>query len=64
MLGREWTIGNTVDDMQVGCLWQGNYLLSVSLSGHINYLDQNDSSKPCRIIKVQKYQPASLLFYV
>ncbi|KAL7750782.1 WD40 repeat-like protein [Sorochytrium milnesiophthora] len=29
----------TVDDQQVANLWQGEYLLSVSLSGNINYLD-------------------------
>jgi len=39
-----FTFGNTVDDMQVGSLWQGNYLLSLSLSGDINYLDKNSSS--------------------
>lgn len=35
----------------MSCLWQGEYLLSVSLSGFINYLDINDPSKPLRIIK-------------
>jgi WD repeat-containing protein 1 (actin-interacting protein 1) len=32
-------------------LWQGAHLLSVSLSGFINYLDVNDPKKPLRIIK-------------
>lgn len=36
---------------QVSCLWQNQYLLSVSLSGFINYLDINNPSKPIRIIK-------------
>lgn len=36
---------------QVSCLWQNNYLLTVSLSGFINYLDVNDPSKPLRIVK-------------
>ncbi len=44
-------MGTTVQDMQVGCLWQGDFLLSVSLSGYINYLDPNNPSKPMRIIK-------------
>ncbi|XP_022254686.1 actin-interacting protein 1-like isoform X1 [Limulus polyphemus] len=47
----EFTFGKEVLDQQVSCLWQGNYLLSVSLSGFINYLDVNNSSKPLRIIK-------------
>lgn len=47
----EFVMGNTVDDQQVSCLWQGDYLLSVSLSGFINYLNVNDPSKPLRIVK-------------
>ena len=34
-----FTIGTTIDDQQLGCLWSGNYMLSISLSGNINYLD-------------------------
>ena len=37
-------MGTTVDDQQLGCLWQGDYLLSVSLSGVINYLDPASNS--------------------
>lgn len=37
--------------LQVSCLWQNQYLLSVSLSGFINYLDVNNPSKPIRILK-------------
>lgn len=47
----EFKLGDTVDDQQVSCLWQNNYLLSVSLSGFINYLDVNNPEKPLRIIK-------------
>lgn len=47
----EFVMGDTVDDQQVSCLWQGDYLLSVSLSGFINYLNVNDPSKPLRIVK-------------
>jgi hypothetical protein len=38
--------------LQVSCLWQGQYLLSVSLSGFINYLDVNNPNKHIRILKV------------
>lgn len=47
----EFNMGATVDDQQVSCLWQGNHLLSVSLSGFINYLDVDNPAKPIRIIK-------------
>lgn len=47
----EFVLGSDVLDQQVSCLWQEPYLLSVSLSGFINYLDKNNPSKPMRIIK-------------
>ncbi|XP_013783916.1 actin-interacting protein 1-like, partial [Limulus polyphemus] len=48
----EFTFGKDILDQQVSCLWQGNYILSVSLSGFINYLDINNPCKPLRIIKI------------
>lgn len=47
----EFNLGSDVLDQQVSCLWQGDHLLSVSLSGFINYLDRNNPSKPLRVIK-------------
>lgn len=47
----EFPMGNTVDDQQVSCLWQGEHMLTVSLSGFINYLDPQNPTKPLRIIK-------------
>lgn len=47
----EFVMGNTVDDQQVSCLWQNEHLLTVSLSGFINYLDVNNPATPIRIIK-------------
>lgn len=47
----EFILGNDVLDQQVSCLWQEPYLLSVSLSGFINYLDKSNPSKPLRVIK-------------
>eukprot|EP01136_Pigoraptor_vietnamica_P017135 Opistho-1_new@61875 len=46
-----FTFGDSIDDQQMGCLWQGSHLLTVSLSGYINYLDVNNPSKPLRILK-------------
>jgi hypothetical protein len=34
----------------LGCLWSGEYLISISLSGYINYLDPR-SPNPSRIVK-------------
>lgn len=45
-----FNMGTTVEDQQVGCLWSGNFILSVSLSGFINYLDPRTPSKPVKII--------------
>lgn len=50
-LAIEFPMGNDVLDQQVSCLWQGKHILSVSLSGFINYLDVDNPKKPLRIIK-------------
>lgn len=47
----EFVMGTQVEDQQVSCLWQGQYLLTVSLSGFITYLDVNNPSKPIRVLK-------------
>jgi len=44
-------MGDQVEDQQVGCLWSGQHMISVSLSGFINYLDPNNPDKPKMIIK-------------
>lgn len=56
----EFKMGTKVEDQQVSCLWQGPHLLSVSLSGAINYLDINDPSKPIRVIRGQNKNLTSL----
>ncbi|RDD39396.1 WD repeat-containing protein 1 [Trichoplax sp. H2] len=37
-------VGSKLLDQQLGCLWQGDHILSVSLSGYINYLDFSNSA--------------------
>ncbi|KAI5628869.1 WD repeat-containing protein 1 [Silurus asotus] len=44
-------LGNDVLDQQLGCLWQKNHLLSISLSGYINYLDKSNPNRPIRTVK-------------
>eukprot|EP00013_Stygamoeba_regulata_P012926 CAMPEP_0177678464 /NCGR_PEP_ID=MMETSP0447-20121125/29021_1 /TAXON_ID=0 /ORGANISM="Stygamoeba regulata, Strain BSH-02190019" /LENGTH=602 /DNA_ID=CAMNT_0019187465 /DNA_START=146 /DNA_END=1954 /DNA_ORIENTATION=+ len=43
-------LGNAIEDQQLGCLWQGEYLLTVGLNGHITYLDPNNPDKPIRTV--------------
>jgi hypothetical protein len=38
-----------IEDQQVGILWQGDYILSVSLSGAINYWDIK-SARPSLVV--------------
>ncbi|GFR93190.1 actin-interacting protein 1 [Elysia marginata] len=47
----EFVLGKQVNDMQLGCLWQGNNMITVSLSGYINYLDPENPNQPKKIIK-------------
>ncbi|UYV78877.1 WDR1 [Cordylochernes scorpioides] len=47
----EFAMGPDVEDQQVSCLWQGPHLLTVSLSGFINYLDPDNPSQPRKILK-------------
>ncbi|KAK7076863.1 WD repeat-containing protein 1 [Halocaridina rubra] len=47
----EFTMGTDVEDQQVSCIWVGDHLLTVALSGFITYLDPNNPSKPKKIIK-------------
>ncbi|CAG8532420.1 8346_t:CDS:10, partial [Racocetra persica] len=41
---------DTIDDQQVGNFWEGEYIISLSLSGDINYLDQKSPS-PVKVVK-------------
>ncbi|XP_069046437.1 WD repeat-containing protein 1 [Lepisosteus oculatus] len=46
-----FNMGSDIMDQQLGCLWQKDHLLSISLSGYINYLDKNNPNRPLRTIK-------------
>lgn len=43
--------GDKLENQQLGCLWQGSTMLSVSLNGFINYLDPSNPSKPRRVLQ-------------
>ena len=49
---REFVMGTAVEDMLVGCLWQGESIIVVSVSGHISYLDRQNPGKPWKVVKV------------
>ncbi|KAM6979407.1 WD repeat-containing protein 1 [Aplochiton taeniatus] len=46
-----FNMGADVLDQQLGCLWQKEHLLSISLTGYINYLDKNNPDRPIRTVK-------------
>eukprot|EP00056_Hartaetosiga_gracilis_P021022 m.22401 g.22401 ORF g.22401 m.22401 type:complete len:597 (-) comp8836_c0_seq1:2086-3876(-) len=41
---------DSVDNHQLGCLWQGETLISVSLNGNINYLNLASPDAPSRVV--------------
>lgn len=48
----EYSMGDQVEDQQVSCIWTAaNHLLSLSLSGFINYINPDQPGAPERIIK-------------
>jgi len=44
-------IRSSSGNQQVGVLWQGNFLVSLSLSGDLNYLDKAVPSKPTKVVQ-------------
>lgn len=45
-----FTFPDLLDWQQVGCLWQGEHIISVSLNGFINFLDESNPGTPKRSI--------------
>jgi len=44
-------MGEGVEDQQVGCLWSGPHLISVSLSGFLNFLSLDNPAGPKKVVK-------------
>ncbi|KOB78132.1 putative wd40 repeat stress protein/actin, partial [Operophtera brumata] len=55
-----FNMGSAVENQQVSCLWQGKHLLSVSLSGVINYLDIENPDQP-RQVRMGHNKPITCL---
>lgn len=45
---------NTVDDQQMGALWHGKHIVTLSLNGQLNYLDAANPSAPKLIVQGHK----------
>lgn len=45
-----FTFGTDLSDQQLGCLWQGNNLLSLNLNGDISVLDECNPDRPRKVI--------------
>ncbi|KDO24555.1 hypothetical protein SPRG_10370 [Saprolegnia parasitica CBS 223.65] len=43
-----FTFGNTIQDMQQAVVWHGDYMVSLSLSGNLNYLNLASPDTPSR----------------
>ncbi|XP_028391390.1 WD repeat-containing protein 1-like [Dendronephthya gigantea] len=48
---QEFTFGSDVLHQQLACLWMGDHLLTIELSGYINYLDRENPSQPKKVLK-------------
>jgi len=53
---------NPVDDQQMGVLWHGAYMLTVSLSGQINYLDAAAPTRPKLVVQGHKENITAVAF--
>jgi len=53
---------DTLENQQLGCLWQGDDLITISLSGEITYLDVNNPNKPKRVIRGHQKNVTALCF--
>lgn len=53
LYNRNYSLGSdtSADDQQVGSLWQGEHLVSLSLSGNLNYWSLSEQT-PTRVVEV------------
>eukprot|EP01132_Coremiostelium_polycephalum_P005137 gene5137-6397_t len=59
---KTFTFGNETADQQLGCLWQGDSLLSINLEGEISFLNEVDPSKPLKVVRGHN-KPISSIAY-
>lgn len=44
--------GNELTDQQLGCLWCGETMMSINLTGDISFLDELNPERPFNVIQV------------
>jgi hypothetical protein len=49
---KTFNLGNDVNDQQLGCLWQGNDLITISLRGDLIFLDEANPIKPKKVSSI------------
>lgn len=52
-----FVMGNTTDDMQMGCVWHKNWIVTVSLCGRMTFLDPANPDKPARVLEGHSGSP-------
>uniref|UniRef100_H2Y5D5 Uncharacterized protein n=1 Tax=Ciona savignyi TaxID=51511 RepID=H2Y5D5_CIOSA len=50
-LETNFVMGTSVEDQQLGCLWQDDHIITVSLSGELKYLDRTNPDTPLKVIR-------------
>ena len=59
---KTFKFGNNVSDMQVGCLWQGDHIITLSLDGELTYLDLENVDKPKRKVRGHNKKITSICY--
>ena len=59
---RTFKFGTEVGSMQVGCLWQNDHIITLSLEGQITYLDYDNVELPKKVVKGHNKKITSLCF--
>ena len=59
---KTFKFGSNVNDMQVGCLWQGDHIISLSLDGQLTYLDMENVEKPKRTVRGHNKKITSMCY--
>jgi len=57
-----FTFEDILENQMLGCLWQGDTLITIALSGDIFYLDRNSPNKPSKVIKGHNKHITALSF--
>ena len=52
LYSREFKFPDKLENMQLGCVWAGKHLVTISLDGNLNFLDKENPSSPAKIVQV------------